>query len=501
MGKSRIENTVRNIQYGTLNQIITILFSFINRTVFISILGAEYLGINGLFSEVLTMLSMADLGFGIAMSYSFYKPLAENNIKKIAALVSFYKKVYNIIAFAVAIIGLALVPFLHLIVNLEAAIPNVRLYYLLFLANTVISYLFVYKSSLINADQKNYLISKYQVIINTFKIVFQIILLLITKSYVVYLLIQVISTVMVNIFISNKADSMYPYIKENSTELDKSERTQIYDNMKSIFLYKISGVFLNSTDNTIISTLIGTIWVGYYSNYNLIINALNSFINILYSSVTASVGNLVVKDTPKKRFEIFQSMQTVSLILTSFTTISFGLLINDFIGIWLGPEYILRQSVLIAILLNYYLSGVLRPIWTYRESTGLYVKTKYIMLIAAIINLILSLALGITFGMAGIIFASVLAKLLTYFWYEPKILFKEYFNENVNKYYSPLIKNFIITITLTVALFFISNSVVIGTWGYWVIKGFIVATIAIVSLILVYRNTNGFKLIISKFRR
>lgn len=184
MNKSRTKNTARNIIFGLTNQILTLLFNFINRTIFIKVLGTEYLGINGLFSDILMMLSMADLGFGTAMVYSFYKPLAENNRCKIAALITFYKKVYNFIALGVAIIGVALVPFLGYIVNLSKPVPYIRIYYLFFLANTVISYLFVYKASIINADQKNYIISKYQLVINFCSMLFQSVFLIITNAFV-----------------------------------------------------------------------------------------------------------------------------------------------------------------------------------------------------------------------------------------------------------------------------------------------------------------------------
>lgn len=246
------------------------------------------------------MLSMADLGFGTAMVYSFYKPLAENDHGKIAALIAFYKKVYNFIALGVAIIGLALVPFLEYIVNLDEKIPYIRVYYLFFLANTVLSYLFVYKTSIINADQKNYIVSKYQMLVNFGRVLFQSIFLLITKNYFIYLIIQVFATLANNIITSQKANKLYPYIKKSANKLDQAEKKNIYANMKSIFIYKISGVLLNGTDNIIISILVGTVWVGFYSNYNLVMNALNNFINIIYSSATASLGNVIISEKPKR---------------------------------------------------------------------------------------------------------------------------------------------------------------------------------------------------------
>lgn len=499
MSESRTKNTARNITFGIMNQIVTLLLNFINRTIFIKVLGLGYLGINGLFSDILMMLSMADLGFGTAMAYSFYKPLAEKDNDKIAALIAFYKKVYNFIALGVTIIGLAVIPFLGYIINLEKAIPHVKIYYVFFLANTVISYLFVYKTSIINADQKNYVISKYQMFINFGRIVFQSIFIIITRNYFVYLGIQLCATFANNVFASRKADELYPYIKKSDYRLDNKEKKSIFENMKSIFIYKISGVVLNGTDNTLISIIVGTIWVGLYSNYNLIINALNSFISIIYSSATASIGNLIVNEKPKKRFEIFQSMQSISLIISTFTTVCLFILLNDFIYIWLGTKYILNEYILISIMVNFYIGCVLHPIWSFREATGLYRKTKYIMLIAAAVNLVLSIIMGKFMGMSGILFASAIARLTTYFWYEPKLLFKGYFQEQVRNYYIPLVKNLLLTITSIIIFKIILSNFIINSWTKFIFESVFVSFITLAMVTAVYFRTTGFKMILNRF--
>lgn len=499
MSKSRTKNTTRNVSFGMLNQTITLLLSFINRTIFITVLGVEYLGINGIFSDVLMMLSMADLGFGTAMMYSFYKPLAENDQYKVVALLNFYKKVYRIIALSVAILGLSLIPFLENIVTLDRPIPYLEIYYLLFLANTVLSYLLVYKTSIINADQKNYLISKYQMWINLGKTLFQSLFLIITKNYIVYIVIQIIATFSINILASRKADQLYPYIKDSSTKLNRSERKSIFENMKSIFIYKLSGVLLNGTDNILISTMVGTIWVGLYSNYILVIVAINNFVNVLYSSVTASIGNLIVTEKPSKRFEIFQSMQTISLIISSFVTVCLYVLFNDLINVWLGSKFVLNDFILLAIILNLYLGSVVHPIWTYREATGLYMKTKYIMLICAILNILLSILLGKYLGVAGILFASAISRLGTYFWYEPKLLFKEYFGEKVRKYYIPLTLNILITAGLIIVLMQASKYFTIDSWMKLIIKTVVVGIVTLVAVIAAYRKSSGFKILLNRF--
>ena len=491
--ESRKFNSIRNIIFGYMNQILTILLSFVGRTVFIKVLGEDYLGINGVFSDVLMMLSMADLGLGTAMTYSFYKPVAEQDNKKIASLIHFYKKVYNLIAVVVAVVGIILIPFLQYVVNLDRGIPYLKLYYLFFLANTVISYLFVYKTSIINASQKNYLISKYQVIVNLAKTIFQIIVLIVFKNYFVYLFVSIVATLANNLIASYKAEQIYPDIKKNYEELDAESKKTIFENIKSVFLYKVAGVLINGTDNTLISIIVGTVWVGIYSNYNMVITSINNFIYTFFNSITASIGNVIITEKSEKRYEVFKLMQTISLIIAGVSAVTMANIIDNLIFVWLGEKFVLDNSILIAIICNFYLINVLRPILSYREATGLYMQTKYIMVIAAIVNLVLSIILGNIMGMSGILFASAISRLSTYFWYEPKLLFKNYFEESVKEYYISIVKNVILVIGLSVLIFYAGRGFYIDTWGKLILKAILVGSIALIIVVSAYSRTNEMK--------
>ena len=493
--ESRKTNSIKNVIFGYGNQILTLILSFVSRTIFIKVLGEDYLGINGLFSDVLMMLSMADLGFGTAMSYSFYKPVAEGDEKRIAALTHFYKKVYNFIAITVAIIGVLLVPFLKYLVNLDQGIPHLKIYYLFFLANTVISYLFVYKTSIISASQKSYLISKYQAIVNIVRTIVQMIALLLFNNYFIYLGITIVATLANNLIASYKADQLYPEIRASHQSLDEESKKSIFENMKSIFLYKVSGVLLNGVDNTLISIIVGTVWVGVYSNYNIVTTAVNNFIGTLFSSVTASIGNVVVTEKSEKRYEIFKVMQTVSLIIASSTVVIMYSLINDLVYVWLGERFVLSNQIVIAIMCNFYLANILRPIWSYREATGLYMQTKYIMLVAAGVNIVLSIVWGIFFGMSGILFASAVARLSTYFWYEPKLLFKNYFEKGVKEFYISIIKNIVLVVILSIATIWIGQYFVVDTWAKLFLKAIFVGGTTVLGVFLAYFRTKEFKML------
>ena len=413
MTEGRIKNSVRNISYRFVSQVASIVLKFVSRTIFIYILGVEYLGINGLFSEILQMLSLADLGFGTAMVYSMYKPLAEHDEKRLTQLVALYKKIYTIIAITITVIGISLVPFLKYLVNMDKDIPYLKVYYLLYLANTVSSYLVVYKTCILNADQKNYLISKYNTIFSFVSLSVTSVFLLITHNFMVYLIAQVAVTYANNFYVSHVAEKQYPYINNKVEKLPKKEGKQIFQNVKSVFIYKVANTLIGSTDNTLISVLIGTIAVGFYSNYCMIVNNITLFINIIFSSVTASIGNMVVEANKKKNYDVYCLMQFVSFLLSSVAITVTYLVINDLINVWLGEKFVLEPLVLLAIALNMYFSVVLMPMWSYREATGMYLQTKYVMVATAVVNLVVSIALGKILGLSGILFATSIARIST----------------------------------------------------------------------------------------
>lgn len=497
--ESRTKNSLKNIIFSFGYQFVTLILGFVNRSVFIWTLGVSYLGISGLFSDILNMLSLADLGFGVALTYSMYKPLAERDYTRLAALTNLYRKVYLIIALAVTVLGLSLVPFLKYLINLPHSIPYIKLYYVMYLANTVASYLVIYKTSILTADQKEYILNKYRSIFSILQTLFMTIFLLITHNYFIYLLVQVLFTYAQNFYCSKVAEKKYPFINKH-IKMPLSEVKEIFKNLYSVFLYKVSGVLLNATDNTIISVMIGTSMVGYYSNYSMITSKLINLVNTIFYSLTASLGNLVVKGKAKRRYQIFLAMQSVSNIFSTFCITCLTLLLQDFIKIWLGKGYLLNNIVLLAIIINFYLGIILLPIWVYREATGLYQQTKYVMVLTAIINLALSVILAKKIGIAGVLFSSAIARLVTYFWYEPVLLFKKYFSESSIVYFALILKNIAITVIICLLNYLIFKNWVVNSWLTFSIKSICIGTISLVLAILFYCRTEAAKLILNKIK-
>ena len=495
---NRTYNSARNIVYGLINQIIILVLGFVSRAMFLQFLNETYLGINSLFTEVLSMLSLADLGLGTVMVYTFYKPLADNDNKKVCALLGFYKHLYRIIASAVGCIGLILIPFLHLIVNTSYPLDNLYLYYLLFLFKTVISYLFVYKVSILNADQKNYLVSKISTYTRILTVICQIVILYITKNYILYLLIDIIATWLNNYLCARKADELYPYFREEDS-LNKAEKKEIFANIGSGFLYKLSSVLLNSTDNTLISIILSTEIVGFYSNYGMIFSRLSLFVNILFSSLSGSIGNLVVTSDKEHRYSIFSIVQVISFMISAITSICCFILMGDFITLWLGSRYAFGIDVLFACVFNFYFSISLQPLWIYRDATGLYKKTKYVMMCTAIINLVLSIVLGLIYGLAGIIIASIISRLVTYFWYEPCILYKQYFGRSVYSYFVKHVFNFVITMLLCFVGYVLFSKMETPNFGWFAIKGVLVGMYACTGMVVFYFWQKDFKATVRYF--
>ena len=494
---SRTKNSIRNMTFGITTQCIVLLINFISRSIFIYVLGIEYLGINGLFSNILSILSLADLGMGTAMMYSMYNPLANRDEKKLAALTRYFKRIYIIIALSITVIGLALLPFLRDLVILEQPIKYLELYYLLFLADSVASYLFSYKTLIIYSDQKMYLLKMYSFAFVIIKFLVQTVIIFTTHNYILYLTIQVICTFLSNMCSAKKADKIYPYINKEET-LEDSEKKKIFSDIKAIFLYKIGGVILNSTDNIIISVIIGTIFVGYYSNYTMIVNSILIFTTTIFNSIHSSVGNLNTSNDREYQYKIFNTLNFAAFWIFGFCSICLYVLFNDFISLWVGEKYILGTAVVQMIVFNFYLAGILNPINVFKDTTGLFKSTRYIPILSALINIAFSIILGKTMGMFGIFAATAIARLSTNFVVEPRVLMKEYFDKKSIGYYVKSILYFGVLIISLIVTYMTCSLINGGDILGFIMKMIVCAILPNTIFLLVFFKTDEFKFIYNK---
>lgn len=443
----RIKNSMKNIIFGLGGQIFTTLLSFISRTIFIYVLGGEYLGVNGLFSNILSMLSLAELGVGSAIIYNMYKPLAEKNKEQLKSLMKLYKNAYTLIGITIALIGLAITPFLNFIIKDKPDIPYLTVIYLLFLLNSVVSYFFIYKSSLIIADQKNYIVTIQRQKFMLIQTILQIIILLTTKNYIIYLLIQIICSFLLNLSLSKRADKIYPFLKErNVRSLNKNNKNEIFKHVAAMMSHKVGGVVVNGTDNILISSFIGVFWVGLYSNYVMITQIINKFLGEIFNALTASIGNLNAENNREKSFNIYKKILFINFWLYGLSTICLLILFNPFIKLWIGEKFLLDQSVVLIIVLNFYLMGMRQTTMTFNTTLGLFWNDRYKPWAEAIINIIVSIFLMKKIGAIGVLLGTTVSTITTSFWVDPYILFKYGFKRKLAIYFKDYARYSIITL-------------------------------------------------------
>lgn len=433
---SRVKNSVKNVGIGSALQLFALLLSFITRSVFLRLLGIEYLSVDGLFSNILTILNFTELGIGSAIMYSLYKPIAENNYVKIGALMNLFKQAYRYIASTIFFLGLCVIPLLPSIIkDVPQVQESLSILYLLFLLNTVCTYIYGYKKSLLIADQKNYVVLIIYQIIHTCQILAQIAILFISHDYILYLLVMIGCTLMNNIICTKYVDKKYNWLqKYMNNKTTRDERKIIFGNIKSISFYKFGTVVLNGTNNIVISAFIRTTLVGLCSNYMLVINSITTVINQGMSGLMASVGNFNVKASNEENKKVFEQLDFIMFSVLSFISIGLCFFLNDFIILWIGEKYVLSNNFVFFIVISFYVLLINTIPSTFRTAMGMFEKAKYFPFIAAIINLILSIVFAKIFGLLGVFAANIIARFLCYTLVDATLLYAQKFNACVLNY-------------------------------------------------------------------
>ena len=472
----------------------SVIFNFITQMFIIRILGVEYSGINGLFTNVLTMLSIAELGIGVTIIYKLYEPLANNDKESIKSWLNFYKICYRVIAVLVLFIGLILTPFIPTIVGKTYIRESVRVLYFISLLDTVLSYCLTYKRSLIYADQKNYIISLVHIGYTVFMNITQISLLILFKNFILFLLVKLIYRLLENIILNIYANKHYPYIKEKCKEIPESEKKDVFERVKSMLFQKISYVFNKGIDSVIITSMLGIATAGYYANYNLIVTSITAIIFQIVSSMTASVGNLLTEKDKEKSYKIYKKINMLDSILTCIGICGFLAVIQDFITIWIGEKYILNNLIVISFALYIYSDSIRRTMTLFKDSAGICKEDKYNYLVMALINLISSIILCKLFGMSGVIFGTTISYIYLITYSYPKYIFKPLFKKTKRLYYLENIKYFLLIIVSSAFSFFIGtyisfNNSLINI----IIKGIISVIMSLVLFMILYRKTDEFK--------
>lgn len=353
------KNAVSNALTNILGQILILVLNFIARKIFLWILDANYLGISGLFSSVITMLSLAELGMGTAITFSLYKPLADNNDEIILALMRLYQKAYRFIGIFILAAGIAITPLVMYMTEVEVEIPHLRWIYILFVVNTSVSYFYSYNRTLIIADQKEYRLAVIDYAGKLTLAVLQTAVLILTKNYILYLLMQIAVTFAQNYLVYRKVIKLYPVLRyTGGGQIPKVILEEIKKNTLAMMLYKLAVVIVSGTDNLIISKSLGTIWVGLYSNYSMVILSVQTICSKMISSVTASIGSIVATGDKERSYQAYEIMQYICFVVYGICTVVIFVLINPFVELFLGREYLISNSTIAIVLVNFYLLGM-----------------------------------------------------------------------------------------------------------------------------------------------
>lgn len=433
---NRTSNSIRNAKYSLIGETLNVFLGFLSRKIFVSILAIEYLGLSGLFSNILTLLSITELGIGSAFICLLYKPLADDKKEKIASIMSVYKKIYTIIGCVVGIVGVSLTPILPFLIKEMPDISYISFIYILYVFNSAISYFFSYKRELIIANQQRYIYSMYNIVIKTAMYIGQIIVLVLTRNYILFLLVIIVATLTENILISRKADKLFPYIRTlKPQKMSKDEINEVKEKVVGSSFHKIGDMLIIGTTNILISKIVGLVVTGLYSNYILIISVINTVMTLIYNSILASAGNLGAQSGTTERKNIFNKIFFFTAWAFGFSACCFLGLLNPFIRIWLGEEFLLSNSVVIIIVINFYLIGMRRPIAMMRDALGIFTHDKFKVIPEIIINFTVSIIAGIKFGVFGIILGNIVSNLCTTFWTYPYVLYHYGFDSSVKEYY------------------------------------------------------------------
>ncbi len=489
----RTNNSIINSIVTLMSNILSFVIAFVAQAIFIRILGTEYLGLNGLFTNLLSMLSIFELGIGNAIVFNLYKPIAENDENKINSLMRFYKKTYNIIALVIFIAGILLMPFLRFIVTTSIEEINIYVIYILFLISTVSSYIMTYKRNLIIANQKNYIINiihmGYLSILN----LSQLLIIYFTKNYYAYLITKICCQLLENIIINIKSNKDYQYLDiKSANKLDKETEKDIFSRVKALFFHKIGGIIINGTDNIIISMFLGLTQVGLYTNYYTITAALTSLFGQIISSATASVGNLLISNDKKKSYEVFDKMRFLNSWISIFSAVSFFVIVQPFVKIWVGEEYLLGIGTVAVITFNYFQKMQRNSYSTFKDSAGIWREDKFVPLIESLLNIIFSIICLKIFGLAGVFMGTIISGLALWCYSYPKFVYKKLFNRSYKDYALETLGYILLFILVALPTYLVSTVLIVNNVLLQIIINAIICLIIpnLILLIVFRKNKN-----------
>lgn len=496
-------NMMKNSSTAVFQKLVEVIFSFLFRTVLIKILGNTYLGLSGLFTNIFSLLSLAELGIGSAVVYLMYEPLEKKDEKKLQSLLKVYSRFYNILGIFILTLGLILIPFLpYLIKEYNTLTINIVPIYILTLLNVVASYFLAYRRSLLDADQKAYINSANYSIYTTIGTILKIIALIVAKNYILTLVITLLMTILSNVSIYLKTNKLYNFLPVGKADsLDKKTKKELIKRVFASSIHQVGNIVLNGTDNIIISTLLGLIIVGKYSNYVLITNIIYSTFSLVFVSITANVGNMKLTSTEEESLIVFNKLFLINNYFYFIACTVFSGMINKMIILWIGEEYLFASGVVMLITISLYVQGMRHVIVTFVNSSGLNYNTRYKSIFEIILNLVISIVLGKYIGISGVILGTIISYVFVSVWYEPFVLFKNWFKNGLKRYYLKYIFCFLLMIVQMFIFNYIGTFISCSNILTFIIVGIAEFILSNIVFVLIFGRTEEFKYFLSLLKQ
>ncbi len=454
--QSRSKNSIKNASSEIVVRLLTAGSKFVLRTVFIYTLGIQYNGVAGLFNDILFVFSLAELGINRAIAYALYKPLANKDDDAVARIMKFYKIVYRIIAGVIMLAGILMLPLLqYLVKDVPDIKESIYLIFMLFVIQSASSYLFIYKATLLEANQQKRIVSYVNIVATIVQVVCESVILIVFREYLLYLVFSILFTLGKNIVISYLAEKQFPVLKRKDVgPLTKEEAKQIKADIGATAIYNVSNVAVSTTDTIVTAAFFPTTIVGILSNYRLITNTLNTLISQISASCVPSIGNLAVSATPERLRELHSRLSFIMFMMGNFVCAALIGVLNPFIeNIWLDSQYLFIMPTVIVIVFNLYLCIMQYPNTAYRNSNGLFVQGRIRPAVMAVINIVVSVVFatyfsrfGAQWGVFGILLATPLSRLMTETWFDPYVVYKHVFKTKMTRYFISRIKYFLVAV-------------------------------------------------------
>ena len=484
----RTEKAIKNVKYNIIFYVILSLITFITRKAFIVKLGNDINGLNSLFTSILSLMNLAELGIGSAVMFALYKPMAENNIPLVKGIMDLYKKMYAIAGCVMLISGVLFTPFLGFFVKGQIPMDSVRIYYIIYLINTSLSYFFSYKLTLLYVNQQSYVISKYDGVFKILKNIIQIIILYVFSAYAYFLVVETLFNSLYYYFINRFINKSFKELLSTEGVLDVNVKSSIYSNLKALSLHKLGGFVVFGTDYMLMAYFVDFNTLGSYSNYLLIITFFGTLITKIFEGLIASIGNLIISSDSKRTYEVFKKIFFFNFWMVCFVTVSIYNTMHHFIYIWVGELY-LSDYVLILMLISFFITSMRPSIDKFKEAAGIYRQDRFAPIMESLINFVASVILGKYFGIAGVILGTIISSLLIIFWLRPVLVYRLVFRKTSLDYFTRYFKGIAITIILLVT----SNYIMKAIHFNMTISGFILKCIFNVIyinivLIILFRN-------------